>query len=740
MPALFSVGFVLLSLLGNLASAQSAPPGGKDAQEPPNEVNGESHQRVVFQLKDVTLTDPKDANAYRTALRYEFGLGVRRDSAEASRWMRIAAEAGNPDAAYQVGLKTTDQLESITWFQKAAEKNHIPALLALVKHYVSEPAMPRNDAEALKWARRGAELGDRECMAWTGLLSSDYGKRGDPVDYDEAALWLEKSAELSEKDYVRFPSIVQQAAMYQLGWLVENGYGEPRDLGLAAQWYLKSAEAGFRPAMSAIASVYEQGIGVEPNPEAARTWYGAAAAKGDAAAGKWMLDHPTSVGRINTGSKTLDDLIRRTGDDRPLLATGPDPVSDYLDRFALTTTKFRPRPSQELTVTDPPKKTELHLDNPVIIGTQSRNVAIPPVPDAGAGVSSLPASDTTGPLQIRSGADTDPGGRANDASSAKSDPKSQSNFAYSKLDAVSISLEEKTAGLNFNLDNADVRLAQIVVVQQSDDHISGPTDGIFVPKVGLLWGNACVSSGSSAGFTMSWWHDSESGKAGQKIVEIGELHWSQKGLCYEAGGDAYISFDQNTIRKTPATFEIFVERSHPFQGAFVILKIKHDVWKIFKSGIEVPNSRKQAEDVFNRTFTTAEYSGAWERAYGQWETRANSIRLCCRELEEITPRLSPSDAKEIAGYVARLRDAINHDAEMYLEEKKILLQGGTFGAGKYKGRHYDKPERMSAPPADLADSIGDLYTTAFEEMPTTVKKVRDSVERYRAKLPSASIK
>jgi hypothetical protein len=61
---------------------------------------------------------------------YQAGMGVPRDNAEAVNWYSKAAEQGNANAQYNLGLM-----------------------------YNSGEGIPQNDAEAVNWWRKAAEQG-----------------------------------------------------------------------------------------------------------------------------------------------------------------------------------------------------------------------------------------------------------------------------------------------------------------------------------------------------------------------------------------------------------------------------------------------------------------------------------------------------------------------------------------------------------------------------------------------------
>lgn len=116
-----------------------------------------------------------------------------------------------------------------------AEAGDADAANTLGFQYGNGLSVMQNDAEALKWYRKGAELGSVE-------------------------------------------------AEYNLGTAYKNGYGVPQDDAEAAKWYRKAAEHGNADAQNGLAQMYEQGHGVPQDYAKAMKWYRKAAAQGLSAA------------------------------------------------------------------------------------------------------------------------------------------------------------------------------------------------------------------------------------------------------------------------------------------------------------------------------------------------------------------------------------------------------------------------------------------------------------------------
>ncbi len=69
-------------------------------------------------------------------------------------------------------------------------------------------------------------------------------------------------------------------AQFNLGEMYANGYGVPKDLRIAADWYRKSAEQGYGEAEFGLGMAYLQGLGVAKNEVEGFAWIAIAAPTG----------------------------------------------------------------------------------------------------------------------------------------------------------------------------------------------------------------------------------------------------------------------------------------------------------------------------------------------------------------------------------------------------------------------------------------------------------------------------
>ena len=110
---LFAAGIVLVSVFGtiNIGAAQDNKP-----------VDNTKWIRKAAELGDSEAQ-------YKLGLMYLDGQGVKKDETEAVRWLRKAAEQGQPDAQLRLGWMykkgqgvVKDETEAVKWVRKAAEQ------------------------------------------------------------------------------------------------------------------------------------------------------------------------------------------------------------------------------------------------------------------------------------------------------------------------------------------------------------------------------------------------------------------------------------------------------------------------------------------------------------------------------------------------------------------------------------------------------------------------------------------
>jgi TPR repeat protein len=201
----------------------------------------------------------------------DFGKGVSIDRVKGLEWYRKAAEQGDVEAQYSLGLRyariVKDDTKASEWFRKAAEQGDALAQVVLGARYARGTGVPKDEAKAVEWYRKAAEQGLAEAQSSLGDMYSD--GRGVPKDDTKAVDLYRKAA---EQGYAM--------AQFSLGAMYFKGEGVARDVSSAAEWWHKAAEQGdLGLAQGMLGFLYGEGLGVERDDVRAYFWYSLAAAR-----------------------------------------------------------------------------------------------------------------------------------------------------------------------------------------------------------------------------------------------------------------------------------------------------------------------------------------------------------------------------------------------------------------------------------------------------------------------------
>jgi hypothetical protein len=108
---------------------------------------------------------------YGVGLAYAEGKDVPKDTAEAVRWYRKAADQGYRDAQCKLGVMYAngdgvpiDSAESLKWFRKAAYQEDKSAAYYLGDMYARGESVPKDEIEALAWFNISAGLGNQQSV------------------------------------------------------------------------------------------------------------------------------------------------------------------------------------------------------------------------------------------------------------------------------------------------------------------------------------------------------------------------------------------------------------------------------------------------------------------------------------------------------------------------------------------------------------------------------------------------
>ncbi|MGH6936480.1 MAG: tetratricopeptide repeat protein, partial [Methylocella sp.] len=130
---------------------------------------------------------------------YAQGLGVRRDTAEAARWYKLAAERSDRQAIFALGVANLkgegvprDRAGAAALFEQAAAQNHPGALYNLGVLAIENDGVTSDLPRAARLFRQSAELGYSDAAYALGLLYRN-GTGFDKSD-EQAAQWIGRAA------------------------------------------------------------------------------------------------------------------------------------------------------------------------------------------------------------------------------------------------------------------------------------------------------------------------------------------------------------------------------------------------------------------------------------------------------------------------------------------------------------------------------------------------------------------
>ena len=235
---------------------------------------------AVHWLQQATADPQHTANLAQTtpaaqellARCYFFGRGVPAQRDQALRLWRLAAEQGDAQAMYCVGMclyagegAPQDGLEAVRWLRAAARQQMAGAMFLLGQCYVFGVGVRQDLQAGLGWYRRAAEQGNREAEYELAEWHA-FARAGLPLDMTTAIHWYRRAARQGHA-----------AAQRKLGHCYRNGDGLTENKTQALRWYRRAADAGDAPAQVWLGECCEQGEGMAVDAAAAARYYQLAA-------------------------------------------------------------------------------------------------------------------------------------------------------------------------------------------------------------------------------------------------------------------------------------------------------------------------------------------------------------------------------------------------------------------------------------------------------------------------------
>ena len=115
---------------------------------------------------------------------YMLGCGVKRDVVEGGVWVTKAAEGGNIEAQYTLGVYAElgifgfrkDHARAVELYRETALQGSMKAQLRLGELYAAGEIVEKDEAEAAAWYRPAAAKGETKAVEALFELATDYMK------------------------------------------------------------------------------------------------------------------------------------------------------------------------------------------------------------------------------------------------------------------------------------------------------------------------------------------------------------------------------------------------------------------------------------------------------------------------------------------------------------------------------------------------------------------------------------
>jgi len=262
------------------AKPASSPPASKPPSSTPSAYTLQAKARDL-KLEDLQPLEAKaqtgNPEAETTlALAYHAGTLLKKDDAEAERWLRKAADQGFMAAEESLGIFSETGVdrsapapaEAIDWYKKAIQQGSVDAATSIGLMYAEGIGIPKDPAQAAIWFRQAAEGGDG--VAQYNLAVLYRRGNGVPQDFKEYVRWLTPAA---EQDIA--PALLDLA-----GYYARPPDGSATDMVHAVHYFERAAELGSDRAQAILGNIFALGLQGKPDYEQAVKWYRMAADQG----------------------------------------------------------------------------------------------------------------------------------------------------------------------------------------------------------------------------------------------------------------------------------------------------------------------------------------------------------------------------------------------------------------------------------------------------------------------------
>ena len=233
-------------------------------------VDVDEDEAYAWACRAVEVADPSPQAFYNLAQCHNFGHGTPKDTVEAVRLFRIAAEMGLAEAQCKLGIhlkegngSVYDPVSSFKWMKRAADAGHAEAQTNVAVALHSGLGVEENTPLAISYYRRAANQGDADAMCDLGAMYA--GGLGVPNDNSVAVLWLKRARDTgsarAKKGLFLLVLQLTTAEVHAMGAGVLRALLDGLGVPLPSDAEKPDLVEAVLDAMGLARSLYEEGVG-----------------------------------------------------------------------------------------------------------------------------------------------------------------------------------------------------------------------------------------------------------------------------------------------------------------------------------------------------------------------------------------------------------------------------------------------------------------------------------------------
>ncbi len=276
----------------------------------------EDLQKAFDHFRNSANAGLPDAEAMLGTIYEEGKCGIDKNLKTAQEWYRRAADQGNAEGSYRLGLLLLKRNEeaivynlnqAINYLRYAAERGHEKAQFEMGRYYYDDENYKRDCYNARIWFSLAHENGVKDSAKYLGYIYEN-GYDIDP-DINVALKYYRESADMGE-----------EYGAYAIGHIAYKGAeGIPKDYNAAVSWYklsLEREQANMQYIAYDMGCMYfDGGYGIEQDYKEALSWFKSASEYDDPRAWyKLGYMYFNGLGGIEKDTAKAEEWIRKAAE------------------------------------------------------------------------------------------------------------------------------------------------------------------------------------------------------------------------------------------------------------------------------------------------------------------------------------------------------------------------------------------------------------------------------------------